>query len=92
MAIPIMGQYEQQCNAAAMQKLGVYILSKIDESFKAHFYKWINNTSPTKLDYSQSIPEALTYLFEQYESQPSSEQFSLATLDMNYDPAAHFTY
>jgi hypothetical protein len=38
-----------------------------------------------KIDYSQSIPEALTYLFEQYESQPSSEQFSFATLGLDYD-------
>jgi uncharacterized protein (TIGR00661 family) len=63
MSIPIGGQYEQQCNVAAMHKLGVYTLDKIDRMFPVHFYEWINKPVPVKVDYSNSIPESLSHLF-----------------------------
>lgn len=66
MAIPIHGQYEQQCNAAAMKKLGVYVLDKIDTNFKFHFHQWISNTLPATVNYKNSIPEVLNYLFILY--------------------------
>jgi uncharacterized protein (TIGR00661 family) len=67
MAIPINGQYEQQCNAAAMKSLGVYTISRIDKTFAAHISKWLNNPAPRKMDYSKSIPNALSCLFKQAE-------------------------
>ena len=63
MSIPIRSQYEQQCNAAALKELGVTCLKKIDENFSAHFHDWMNATSTIEVDYSNSIPEALDYLF-----------------------------
>lgn len=64
MSIPIRSQYEQQCNAAALKKLGITTLDTIDTGFKKHFYKWMNEGKTLKLDYSQSIPNSLNYLFE----------------------------
>lgn len=64
MSIPIRGQYEQQCNAAALKQLGITTLKAIDENFKDHFYKWLNEGRIVKMDYSQSIPQSLAYLFE----------------------------
>jgi uncharacterized protein (TIGR00661 family) len=66
MAIPIHGQYEQECNAAAMKKLGVYILSKISTDFNFHFYKWISGELPATVDYKNSTTEALNFLFSLY--------------------------
>lgn len=64
MAIPIAGQYEQQCNAAGLEKLGIPCLPSIDTSFEEHFNTWINNPGPAlKIDYSNSISESLEYLF-----------------------------
>jgi uncharacterized protein (TIGR00661 family) len=40
MVIPIKGQYEQKCNAAAMKPFGVTVVSEIDSKFKKHFEKW----------------------------------------------------
>lgn len=62
-SIPIRAQYEQQCNAAALQQMGVMCLKTIDESFSEHFHKWISNDNVPKADYSNSIPESLSYLF-----------------------------
>jgi uncharacterized protein (TIGR00661 family) len=63
MCIPIRGQYEQLCNAAALEKLGIICLKSIDENFHSIFYNWIEEKKPVGIDYSKSIPEAFEYLF-----------------------------
>lgn len=62
-SIPIRAQYEQQCNAAALQQMGVLCLKTIDDSFPDHFEEWMNNKDVLRKDYSESIPESLDYLF-----------------------------
>lgn len=64
MCIPISGQYEQQCNAAALQQMGIRCLPAIDAQFAQHFNDWINDsTTAIKRDYSNSITDSLAYLF-----------------------------
>ncbi len=63
LATPIKGQYEQQCNAAALQQIGVTCLSKIDESFPTYFYQWIQSAPSIRIDYSGIIPGCLEQLF-----------------------------
>ena len=62
-SIPIRGQYEQLCNAAALEKLGIVCLKSIDENFPSIFYNWIEEKKPVGIDYSKTIPEALECLF-----------------------------
>jgi uncharacterized protein (TIGR00661 family) len=62
-SIPIRGQYEQVCNAAALERLGITCLKTIDENFPSLFYNWIEEKNSVRIDYSQSIPESLEYLF-----------------------------
>lgn len=54
MAIPIGGQYEQQCNAAALRKLGIQTPSKLDKNFPALFEKWIETRPPPALKFRQN--------------------------------------
>ena len=61
--IPIRSQYEQQCNAAALEKLGVLKLKSIDSDFETQLYKWLNEGKVVKMDYSQTIPQCLEFLF-----------------------------
>ncbi|MCH5600232.1 glycosyltransferase family protein [Niabella ginsengisoli] len=63
MAIPIRGQYEQCCNAAALNKMGVMTLDKINGNFTNDFENWINHYQPIQIDYSKSIPQAMEKLF-----------------------------
>lgn len=49
MVIPIKGQYEQKCNAAAMKPFGVTVVSEIDSKFKKHFEKWHDEKPNTLL-------------------------------------------
>jgi uncharacterized protein (TIGR00661 family) len=92
MSIPINGQYEQQCNAVAAEKLGAYILHKIDDRFKTHFYNWINKSTPSKLDYSNSIPEALSYLIEITEKRSSPVSALQLSNAFESDDIPHFTF
>ena len=41
LVIPIRGQYEQWCNAAALQKMGVPVLKTLDASFQPIFDQWM---------------------------------------------------
>jgi len=63
MSVPIRGQYEQVCNAAALKRLGIICLKGIDEDFSSSFYKWINENKSVRIDYSQTVPETIEYLF-----------------------------
>jgi uncharacterized protein (TIGR00661 family) len=66
-SVPIRGQYEQVCNAAALEKLGITCLQKIDENFSSVFYNWIEEKNSVCIDYSKTIPESLEYLFSLHE-------------------------
>jgi uncharacterized protein (TIGR00661 family) len=63
MVIPIRNQYEQQCNAAALKKMGVMSLKRIDEQFGDHFVNWMNNPQNISVDFRNSVSESLSYLF-----------------------------
>ncbi|MBX2921830.1 MAG: glycosyl transferase [Chitinophagaceae bacterium] len=49
MAMPIKGQYEQKCNAAALEKLGVKILPELPENFHTVFEEWYHHTQPLNI-------------------------------------------
>lgn len=69
MVIPIQGQYEQYCNAAALQQLGVPVVSKIDPNFNTAFFDWISASTNPSIEYRDNIPELLGYLMDNYPSQ-----------------------
>src|SRR5436190_8128801 len=58
MVIPITGQYEQQCNAAALEQMGIDKLDKLDDDFTVHFNEWIQ-TSPVKIKYDHSTEDII---------------------------------
>lgn len=62
LSIPIYGHYEQQCNAAALEKKGVMVLKKIDNNFASHFTEWIDNKSSVPLQLSHSTAQIVELL------------------------------
>jgi len=63
-SIPIHGQYEQQCNAAALSEMGIMTLKKIDAEFANQFDNWMNDVRRIEVDYRDSISQALEHVFE----------------------------
>jgi uncharacterized protein (TIGR00661 family) len=62
MTIPINGQYEQQCNAAALQKLGVPKMSNLDNKTKHIFFDWLNSNVKVPTIVPNNIEETLNYI------------------------------
>ena len=63
LTIPITSQYEQQCNAAALEKLGVWRLDEMNDQFPMHFEKWMNEAKPVHLKYAHSTEMIVENLF-----------------------------
>ena len=58
MVIPIQGQYEQQCNAAALEQMGVKKLDKLDDDFNGHFNDWVASKA-VEINYDHSTEETI---------------------------------
>ena len=51
MVIPIKGQYEQECNAEALKKMGVPVFKKLDWETLVHIVNHLNYGNHTKMEY-----------------------------------------
>jgi len=63
LCIPIRGQYEQQCNAAALQEMGIHCLKKINPDFEEEVNRWLATAPTPRVHYNNSIDQCLEYLF-----------------------------
>lgn len=64
LAVPIAGQYEQQCNAAALQKLGVKVIDRLNQNFEADFNDWLTNYGNVHWKLEHSTSEIVERMFE----------------------------
>ena len=51
MVIPMKGQYEQQCNAAALKEMGVTVLKSLKKKHIEKINRWLEDESVVKVDY-----------------------------------------
>ena len=77
MAIPIRGQYEQLCNAAALSKMGVTIVDAPGPDFARVFLDWIEQRKKPVLHLDHSTESIVSYLMHNCTGQKD-------TLDMLY--------
>lgn len=66
LSIPIRNHYEQECNAAALKKMGVPVIYKIDQNFDQIIMNWLNSDTMYPKIEANNIPETLDYLFNNY--------------------------
>jgi uncharacterized protein (TIGR00661 family) len=66
MMIPMKGQYEQQCNALSASKLGVPVVSEINDKFNGHLNKWINDGKKIIVDFPDETAVIVDKLVKQY--------------------------
>lgn len=64
MVIPIRGQYEQFCNAAALSKLGVPVLHTLDAGFETAFRAWMCQRKRPYLPLDYSTESIVSYLMQ----------------------------
>ena len=81
MVIPIRGQYEQFCNAAALEKMGVPVLKALDAGFAGVFRLWMNQKRKPCLHPDYSTEAIVSYLMHHCHLEKEG------TLDMLYPDA-----
>ncbi|MGI4726956.1 MAG: glycosyltransferase family protein [Janthinobacterium lividum] len=69
MMIPMKGQYEQQCNALAADKLGVSVQQKIDENFVPALKKWIASEEKIKVNFPDETAQIVASIVSKYGKQ-----------------------
>ena len=59
MVIPMRNQYEQLCNAEALNKMGVNVQYSVDEGFDETLRHWLDSSKTLKLDYPTHSDELI---------------------------------
>ena len=66
LSIPILNHYEQECNAAALKKMGVPVVYEVGNNFELIIENWLNSDRTMPLIEANNINETLQYLFDTY--------------------------
>ncbi|MBX9732482.1 MAG: glycosyl transferase [Chitinophagaceae bacterium] len=64
MCLPIRGQYEQLCNAAALKNFGITIVNKIDSEFTQTINSWLSSPNPKPLTLQHTTYEIVQHVME----------------------------
>jgi uncharacterized protein (TIGR00661 family) len=73
MAIPMKGQYEQQCNAAALELMGVPVIKSLKKKFIPKMIEWIESDQQIKVDYQNQTEVILNMVIVEARSMPKKE-------------------
>ena len=66
MVIPMKGQYEQQCNAAALKEMGVPVLKKLKISKVEKIIDWVTNGEIIEVDYPNITEKIVDEIFKKH--------------------------
>ena len=64
LSIPILKHFEQECNGAAMKKLGVTVIEKIDKNFNHIFTEWVQADNNVQFTLTHSTEEIVQLLMQ----------------------------
>jgi uncharacterized protein (TIGR00661 family) len=73
MVIPMKGQYEQQCNAAALKKMGVPILKNLKSKQFEKFHQWLQEEQQYKVDFPDNTSKIIAGIIEKHTQQEYPE-------------------
>lgn len=66
MVIPIAGQYEQHCNAAALKILGIPVIKHLSKKYSSIIEQWIDNDQHIEIDFPDNTEAVLDLIIEKY--------------------------
>lgn len=75
MVVPIKGQYEQQCNAAALAKMGVFVLPNHEISRQDVINTWLVNKPTIKIDFPDHAESVVKLALNKAFSKQNEVQF-----------------
>lgn len=83
MVLPIKGQYEQQCNAAALEKMGIKKLDDLDDDFTSEFHHWINLKTTSYLNYNQTTDQIINNMMKIAKVAPDHPEWYLPDIEIH---------
>lgn len=66
LVVPMKGQYEQHCNAAALKRLGVPVLKKVKEKHLKKIRRWMEDSKPLDIRYPEVASAAVERLITKF--------------------------
>jgi uncharacterized protein (TIGR00661 family) len=66
LAIPMLQQYEQQCNAAGLEDIGVPIIPVLSKAYYEQIRNWINKGKPVRIEYPDQTAEIIAQLVREH--------------------------
>lgn len=66
MVVPMLEQYEQQCNAAAAETLGIPVIKSLNPKYYDRIRWWISQGTPVKLHYPDQTSEIIRQLITEH--------------------------
>ncbi len=66
MVIPMKGQFEQQCNVAALQKMGVPVIKSLKKKHFGKIRTWLDTDIKVEVNYPDHTRMVIRRLFEMY--------------------------
>lgn len=68
MVIPMKGQYEQQCNAAALKKMGVPVIKSLKKKHLEKIADWVNAKQSIPVSFPDSTDSIISQLMEKHQA------------------------
>lgn len=66
MVVPMFGQYEQACNAEALSRMGVSVISSINENSFMAIKRWLDDPVAIKVDFPDNLEQVVNKIFDLY--------------------------
>lgn len=66
LVIPIAGQYEQACNAAALQQLGVPVIKQLSKKYFSVIQQWIDSPQKIDMEFPNETEMIIDAILEKY--------------------------
>ncbi len=73
MVIPMKGQYEQQCNAAALKEMGVPVIKSLKRKHLTRIKEWLDSDERVEVNYPDITEEVINKILMQLETNIQSE-------------------
>lgn len=70
LAVPMKGQYEQQCNAAALKLLGVPVIKNLKQKQAGRIKDWLHSAPAVVMDYPDETEYILDEIIERHARTP----------------------
>jgi uncharacterized protein (TIGR00661 family) len=81
LVIPMKGQYEQQCNAAALEALGVPVLKKLKMKHVPRIRTWLEHDEQVKLHFPDETDALLDIVLRSKEIETSVQESKRKTIE-----------